>query len=273
MTASVTTSVLINADQTTVWKFLSEQQRVLGWMTYMPGAPAPAGSVFEARPGGALRIIFPNGGEAKGKVLEVRPPERLVFTWGYAPDVAKTGLGPGACRVEISVRRVEDGSGGGGGGGGTLVTLTHSGPMSEALAQGHLAGWNHYLSQLAVQSAMEFHQSHLGATLENYFNAWSEADAGKRDALLAGCCEPNVRFRSAFACTETRADMSAHIANGLAHMPGMRLQQDGIARHMHGVARVPWKVAGPDGKAAFRGENIVRFTPSGLISELISFPA
>lgn len=263
MSATVTATVLINAEQKTVWKFLSEQERLLAWMTYIPGMPAPAGSQFEPRAGGALRIIFPNGGEAKGKVLEVQPPERLVFTWGYAPDVAKTGLGPGACRVEIVLRAVE---------GGTLVTLTHSGPMSDALAKGHLAGWNHYLSQLAVQSAMDFHQSHLSATLGNYFDAWAEADAAKRDALLAKCCEAGVRLRSQFACTETRADLSAHIANGLVHMPGMRLQQDGIARHMHGVARIPWKVAGADGKAAFRGENFVRFSAAGMITEVVSFP-
>lgn len=263
MSATVTATVLINAEQKTVWKFLSEQERLLAWMTYIPGAPIPTGSSFEPRPGGALRIIFPNGGEAKGKVLEVHPPDRLVFTWGYAPDVAKTGLGPGACRVEISLRSVE---------GGTLVTLNHSGPMSDALAKAHVAGWNHYLSQLAVQSAMDFHQAHLASTMEAYFNAWAEEDAAKREAILARCCEAGVRLRSAFACTDTRADLSAHIANGLAHMPGMRLQQDGIARHIHGVARVPWKVAGTDGKAAFRGENVVRFSSAGMIAEVVSFP-
>jgi uncharacterized protein YndB with AHSA1/START domain len=263
MPATATATVLINAEQSTVWKFMSDPARFLAWMTFVPGMPAPAGSTFEPRPGGELRILFPHGGAAKGKVLELDPPRKLIFTWGYDPDVAKTGLGPGVCRVEIALAQAPE---------GTRVTLTHSGPMTEAAAKGHIAGWNHYLSQLAVQSAMEFHQGHLGDSMQSYFAAWSEADAAKRDALLAQCCDPTVRFRSQFASTDSLADMSSHIASGLAHMPGMRLQQDGIARHIHGLARIPWKVAGPDGKAVFRGENIVRFNAAGSIADVVSFP-
>lgn len=41
MAASITTSVLINAEPATVWKFMSDQARFLSWMTFMPGMPAP----------------------------------------------------------------------------------------------------------------------------------------------------------------------------------------------------------------------------------------
>ncbi len=92
-----------------------------------------------------------------------------------------------------------------------------------------------------------------------------------RDALLATCTEDTVHLRTAFACTDTRADMSANIANGLKHMPGCSLAQNGLVNHIHGVARVPWKVTSPDGKMMFKGENIVRFSPGGKIAEVVGF--
>ncbi len=262
MTASISVSVVINADQPTVWKFLSDQTRFLAWMTFIPGMPAPAGSVFEPRPDGALRIVFPNGGQAKGSVLELDPPRRLVFTWGYDPDVAKTGLGPGATRAELTLESTAE---------GVHATLVHSGPMSEKLAKDHEAGWRHYLSLLAVQSSMEFHQARLADALSAYFAAAAEPDAAKRDALLAACAEANVRVRSAFACTDSRPDLSAHMANGLKHMPGCTLVQNGLVNHIHGVARVPWKVMSGEGKMVFKGENIVRFSPAGKIAEIVGF--
>ncbi len=242
---------------------MSDQTRVVAWMTSLPGTPAPTGSIFEAKPGGALRIIFPNRSEAKGSVVEVDPPHKLVFTWGYEPDVAKTGLRPGSSRVEIVIRATN---------GGTLVTLTHSGPMSEKVAKDHESGWRHHLSQLAVQCAMEAHQAHLATTIQTYFAASMEPDQPTRDSLLSKCCEPDIRVRTQFACTDTIAEFSGHIANGLKHMPGVVLAQDGVVRHLHGYARIPWKVATPEGKAIFKGENIVRFTPGGKIAEVVSFP-
>ena len=231
-------------------------------MTFIPGMPAPAGSIFQPHPGGTLLVKFPNGGQAKGKVLDLDPARRLVFTWGYDPDVAKTGLGPGATRVEMVLESTSEGA---------RVTLTHGGPMSDKLAHEHAAGWRHHLSQLAVQSAMEFHQSRLADALAAYFRAFSEPDAAKRDALLASCSEDAVHLRTAFACTDGRADLSAHIANGLKHMPGCTLAQNGMVNHIHGVARVPWKVASPEGKMIFKGENIVRFSPAGKIAEIVGF--
>lgn len=263
MTASISTSVLINTEPATVWKFMSDQQRFLSWMASVPGMPTPSGSRFEPTPGGVLHIVFPNGGAAKGSVVEVDPPRKMVFTWGYEPDVAKTGLRAGTTRVEIVIRAVDD---------GTQVTLTHSGPMSEELAKGHEAGWRHALAQFAVQSAMEGHQAHLADTLSAYFKASAETDGVKRDALLAACCTPNIRMRTQFACCETLAEVSANIANGLKHMPGATLEQNGLASHLHGYARVPWKVMSADRKLIFKGENFLRFTAAGKIAEIVSFP-
>lgn len=260
--ASVQVSVTINAEPATVWRFLSEADKVLAWMTYLPGAPIPEGSAFEPRPGGEISIIFPNGGRARGKVLELTPPKRLVFTWGYDPDVAATGLGPGACRVEITLAPSPQ---------GTRVTLTHSGPMTDELARGHEAGWRHNLSQLALHSAHAATEAALQQTLPAYWQAWNQRDDQTRLALLRDCCEPDVRVRSAFACTDTVEELTAHIANGLRHMPGAMLGPDGPPRHVHGVARASWSVTGGNGQVMFRGENILRLSPRGRIAEVIGF--
>lgn len=259
----VSVAVTINAEPETVWRFLSDQEKLLAWMTYLPGAPVPPGSAFEPRPGGAVRLVFPNGGAAVGSVLEVDPPRRLVFSWGYEPDVAKTGLGPGACRVEITLAPAP-------GDDGTRVTLTHSGPMSGELAQGHLAGWRHYLSQLARQAAASSVDARLEAALRDYFAACNQPDAPARDALLAACCDPALRVRTFFACCDSAAEFSAHIDNGLRHLRGALSAPSGPARHIHGFVRVPWAVAMGD-RVLFRGENLLRLTPAGKIAEIIGF--
>lgn len=263
-TASVQVSVTINAEPETVWRFLSEQEKLLSWLTYIPGSPAPAGSRFEPRPGGEVRIVFPNGGEARGSVVEIDPPRRLVFTWGYEPDVARTGLGPGACRVEVAVVPMPE---------GTRVTLTHAGPMSEQLAKGHEGGWRHYLSQLAARAADAQHGAHLEGTLRDYFAACNEPDEAERLALLERCCEPGVRVRSPFACTDGIGAFSAKIGNGLRHMGDAVSAIAGPVRQVHGFASVPWAVTGKDGGVMFRGENTVRFSPRGRIAEIVSFHA
>lgn len=262
--ASVQVGVSINAQPETVWSFLSDRDRFLSWMTFIPGSPIPSGSRFEPRVGGELRIIFPDGGEARGSVLEFAPPRRLVITWGYDPDVAKTGLGPGACRVEITLSEHA---------GGTRVTLRHSGPMSPELAKGHEAGWRHYLAMLAVNSTGAATEARLVPLLQSYFGACNEPDEARRAALLGKCCAPAVRVRSAFACCDNVEELSAHIANGLRHMPGCAIEQHGAARHMHGVVRVPWRVRSPDGRDLFAGENVLALSPAGLIEQITGFPA
>jgi uncharacterized protein YndB with AHSA1/START domain len=260
--ASITTSVVINARPEVVWRFLSDQNRLLAWITYLPGAPTPPGSVFEPRSGGTLKIVFPNKIEARGQVVEVDPPHRLVFTWGYEPDLAKTGLRPGSCRVEVALQPVP---------GGTRVTLTHSGPMSEETARAHEGGWRHYLSQLALQASQEAHQAHLAGSLRAWFDAWNQPDDAAREQLLASCCAPDVHLRTPFNCADGLTELSAAIASGLRHMPGVTLAQNGVVRHLHGYARVPWKVGPASGKPMFTGENFVAFDPDGKITGVVGF--
>lgn len=260
----VEVSVTIAAEPETVWRFLSEGEKLVAWMTAMPGVPGGPvpGSAIETRPGGKVRICYPGGAEARGEVVAVEPMRRIVFTWGYEPDTAKTGLGPGACRVEVSMVGVPE---------GTRVTLRQTGAMREDVRKEHEAGWRHYLAMLASMTAAAQHEPGLAGVLEDYFRAWNERDDGARREILLRCCEPGMRVRTTFACTDTVEELVAHIANGLRHMPGLSLVQEGPAQHLHGWARVRWVVKAPGGAAMFTGENVMRLSSAGRIAETVGF--
>src|SRR5262249_50376927 len=70
-------TVVIGARPATVFRFFTDSERWASWWG--------AGSTIEARPGGRLFIRHPNGVESAGEVLEVAPPERIVFTYGLPP--------------------------------------------------------------------------------------------------------------------------------------------------------------------------------------------
>ena len=78
--------------------------------------------------------------------VEIVPPERLVFTWGWEqfdglPESMK--VEPGASTVEVTF--IKDGD-------GTIVRLRHSGLPTEAALQFHSAGWNMTIDRLVAVS-------------------------------------------------------------------------------------------------------------------------
>src|SRR5918994_278422 len=67
-------------------------------------------------PGGRLRVGYPNGQVAGGRVVAVEPDRRIVFTWGCEGD--GQAVPAGSSTVEITLEPVA---------GGTEVRLRHSG--------------------------------------------------------------------------------------------------------------------------------------------------
>jgi uncharacterized protein YndB with AHSA1/START domain len=67
-------SVAIQATPETVFRFFTDNTRWAKWWG--------AGSTIDARPGGKLLIRHPGGVETVGEVIEVLPPERIVFPYG-----------------------------------------------------------------------------------------------------------------------------------------------------------------------------------------------
>ena len=92
---------------------------------------------LDPRPGGALRISFGPGYVAVGTYLEVEPPTRLVYTWGWAEEGSSV-LPPGASTVELTLEPA---------GAATLLRLRHSRLPKETF-EFHGDGWDESRSEL-----------------------------------------------------------------------------------------------------------------------------
>jgi uncharacterized protein YndB with AHSA1/START domain len=68
-------TVHISARPETVFPYFTDPARYVQWM----GSSA----TLEATPGGRYRVGIRDGVEAVGEFVEVDPPHRLVFTWGW----------------------------------------------------------------------------------------------------------------------------------------------------------------------------------------------
>ncbi len=75
---------------------------------------------------------------ARGEYVEIDPPRRVVFTFGWEAEGSPEP--PGSTTVEVTL--VPDGE-------GTLLRLVHSGVPDE-MRRGSSGGWDHYLLRLTV---------------------------------------------------------------------------------------------------------------------------
>jgi uncharacterized protein YndB with AHSA1/START domain len=134
---SVEREIAIAASPETVWGFLVEPEKMTRWM----GLTA----ALDPRPGGVYRCDVIPGHTARGEVVEIDPPRRLVFTWGWEPGPeGPNPVPPGSSTIEIEL--VPDG-------GGTLLRFTHRDLPSAESAASHGRGWDHYLGRLEVAGA------------------------------------------------------------------------------------------------------------------------
>jgi uncharacterized protein YndB with AHSA1/START domain len=118
----------IEAPPEVVFSYLTDSTRFVQWMG--------TGAELDCRPGGRYRIMVDQY-VASGEYLEVDPPRRLLFTWGWEghPTVPS-----GSTTVEITLTPQQ---------GATLLRLRHLGlPDQDARAQ-HEDGWKGYTGQLA----------------------------------------------------------------------------------------------------------------------------
>lgn len=127
----------IDASPETVFAFFTEPEKLTRWLCDEATMdPRPGGVNHQTHPGGAEN---PNGPYyMRGKFVEVSPPSRVVFTWGFEnPDL---DVPPGSSMVEVTLE--PDGA-------GTHLTLVHR-DLPESERASHAGGWEQMLARLAT---------------------------------------------------------------------------------------------------------------------------
>ena len=132
-TTSIERELAIDASPETVWEFLVDPEKATRWM----GMTAS----LDARPGGIYRVEVIPGNIARGEFVEVDPPRRLVYTWGWEPAGLDKSTPPGESTIEIELVPAGD---------GTTLRFTHRDLPSEEAVQRHTHGWDHYLERLVI---------------------------------------------------------------------------------------------------------------------------
>ena len=240
-------TITIGARPETVFSFFTRDDRWAAWWG--------SGSSIDARPGGRVLIRHPNGVEVSGEVVDVHPPDRIVFTYGYEKNPT---LGPGGSRVTIQLAPVAA---------GTRLTLRHE--FAEASDRDHhVQGWRYQLSLFANVVA-DVAQANAAAAVDQWFAIWAEPDAAAREARLGAIALPAVRFRDRFSLVDGIADLVPHIGATLRFMPGLRIAREGSVRHCQGTVLADWKVTGANGEPRGAGTNVFTFDPDGRI-ELVT---
>jgi uncharacterized protein YndB with AHSA1/START domain len=131
---SVVREIQINASPETVFSYLVEESKLRRWFSIAGG--------WEPRAGAQYRLQVTKEDIASGKFIEVSPPTKLVFSFGWEGD--DVSIRPGSSTVEITLTPH---------GSGTIVRLAHSGIPTEESAQRHGRGWQHYLDRLAIAAS------------------------------------------------------------------------------------------------------------------------
>jgi uncharacterized protein YndB with AHSA1/START domain len=249
LTHQLDRTIVIGAPPDAVFRYLTDSDRWAKWWG--------AGSAIDARPGGRVVVRYPNGVEAAGEVLEVAPPTRIVFTYGYASGKP---IAPGGSRVTITLSAA---------GKGTRLQLTHA--FAEAdTRDAHVQGWRYQLSVFANLVADAQH-ANVEATVDAWFDAWADTDADHRAATLARIATTDVQMRDKFTCVAGAADLTEHIAGAQRFMPGFRLRRDGAPRHCQGLVLADWTASGPDGAVRGTGTNVFALDPDGRIDTVTGF--
>jgi uncharacterized protein YndB with AHSA1/START domain len=132
-TAVYERTLSIAASPEIVWEFFVDPEKACRWM----GMRAD----FDPRPGGLYRCDVVPGHTALGEYVELDPPRRLVFTWGWDGQEA---VAPGTSTIEVELTPEGD---------GTILRFAHRDlPGAEQVAS-HAQGWDHYLDRLEIAAA------------------------------------------------------------------------------------------------------------------------
>jgi uncharacterized protein YndB with AHSA1/START domain len=246
---SIDRSIVIAADRDTVFRYFTDSERWARWWG--------EGSRIDPRPGGEVLVCYPGGvATAQGHVVEIVPPERIVFTYGY--DRPGTPIPPGASRVTITVTEHP---------GGALVRLRHD-VGDEAVRDEHVAGWRHQMGVFA-NVVMDEHDVDATAIIDRYFAVWSERDPKARRAAIVATCSDDVVYRDRFGFTNGHDDLDGHVQAAQKHLAAT-LGREGEILVTLGMAIVEW-TASKDGAIVARGRSVIELAPDGRVARVTGF--
>jgi uncharacterized protein YndB with AHSA1/START domain len=123
----------VEADPETVWQFFVDPEKLKRWM----GIDAQ----LEPRASGVYRCEVIPGMVASGEFVDVDPPHRLVFTWGWQGNET---VPPGSSTIEVEL--APEGS-------GTSLRFVHRDLPDAKAVESHSHGWDHYLDRLELAAA------------------------------------------------------------------------------------------------------------------------
>jgi uncharacterized protein YndB with AHSA1/START domain len=123
-------TISIAASPQTVWEFFVDPEKLRRWK----GMKAE----LDPTPGGIYRCEVIPGHTARGEFVELDPPHRLVFTWGWENESA---VPPGTSTIEVELTPEGD---------GTSLHFVHRDLPGAEAVESHAHGWDHYLPRLAI---------------------------------------------------------------------------------------------------------------------------
>jgi len=242
-------SLVIHATPETVFRFFTDEGRWASWWG--------KASTIDARLGGRVVILYPDGTEVTGEVLELVSPRRIVFTYGYTNGKL---VAPGGSRVTIQLDPDAQ---------GTRLRLTHE--FADAAARDHhVQGWRYQLSLFSNIVANELNAG-AAAAVDEWFVAWAVTDEKEREQLLARIASASVQFRDRFSCVDGISDLMPHITASQHFMPGLRLERRGSVRHCQGYVLADWTTTATGAMPQMAGTNLFVFDAHGRIASVTGF--
>ena len=130
-----TSSVVVDSEPADVYEYFTKPEAMVHWMGQV--------SSLNPVPGGEFAVDVNGSSAIRGRLVELDPPHRLVFTWGF---IGSEDLPPGTSTVEV-LFIPEDGR--------TRIDIVHR-DLPETEASKHAPGWRHFLDQLAEAVVQDF---------------------------------------------------------------------------------------------------------------------
>jgi uncharacterized protein YndB with AHSA1/START domain len=123
----------ISAPVDTVWMLVSTAEGLRRWMAVE--------AELDLRPGGIIRWVHDNGWAVAGRIREVVPLRRLVFTYGWESGGFPVPLGSSV----VTIGLYPDGA-------TTVVRIRHEG-LTPDMAEQHTRGWIMFTERLVEAAA------------------------------------------------------------------------------------------------------------------------